>query len=268
MQEISFFDCNAYIGRTSHPEDSLAAGAEELCRDMARIRLNRALVFHKEALNDPVVGNRLLIEQIAAYPQLSGCAVLAPEASGEFGKIEEYFAYLVRSGIRAIRLFPKIHFYTLKPYVLNGVLEQAAKWQMPVLVDCVDYGRLGHMDSTWDYMPDFDGIYELAREWPQVPFLIISPGMTSQRQQYAILQACPNVYLDTSGYSYRFQENVCARFSAERLLAGSYMPCVDPACMMACVLYAEISEEEKRLIAGGNLERLLARVGRKEEGAR
>lgn len=263
MQEISFFDCNAYIGKTCRPENSRAENAEQLCRDMERIRLNRALVFHKEALNDPVLGNRLLIEQIAQYPQLSGCAVLAPEASGEFGEMGEYFEFLIQSGIRAIRLFPKLHFYTLKPYVMNGVLAQAAQWNMPVLVDCVDSERLGYADSTWDFMPDYDGIYELAKAWPQVPFVVICPGMTSQRQQYAILNASENIYLETSGYSYRFQENVCARFSARRLLAGSYMPCVDPAAMMACVLYAEIREEEKRLIAGGNLERLLACAGKR-----
>ena len=49
--------------------------------------------------NDPVLGNRLLIEQIAQYPQLSGCAVLAPEASGEFGEIGEYFEFLIQLAI-------------------------------------------------------------------------------------------------------------------------------------------------------------------------
>lgn len=264
MDEIRFFDANAVIGKTSIPRDSLVATPEELIRDMAKIRLNKALVFHTEALNDPVFGNRMLISQVADHKELVGCAVLAPNASGEFGDIGEYFQYLAVSGIKAIRLFPQIHFYTLKPYVLSGILEQAALWHMPVFIDCVPYTHLSVI-STWDLMPDYDSIYELAMAWPEVSFILVIPGMTNQRQQYAILDACDNVCLETSGYAYRFIENVCLHFSARRLIAGSYMPRSDPSAMMLGVLYANISDSEKQMIAGGNLEALISQAGKTEE---
>lgn len=264
MSEIRFFDANVYIGKTAEPKNSIISTPEELIREMRRVRIDRALVFHKEALNDPAFGNELLISQISGYDELCGCAVLAPDASGEFGDIGEYFRHLSASGIKAIRLFPRLHFYTLKPYVLDGVLREAAAWHMPVLLDCVDHTHLGTVDSTWDYFPDFDSIYELARAWPQLPFILLIPGMTNHRQQYALLAACPNVYLETSSYSYRFIDHVCRRFSADRLICGSYMPVVDPAVMMTGVLYSDISETEKQMIAAGNLETLISRAGHRE----
>ncbi len=261
MNEIKFFDANVYIGRSAVPRHSMVSTPAELTGEMERIRLERALVFHKEALNDPKFGNELLISEIRDFPSLVGCAVLAPHASGEFGDIGEYFRYLVESGIKALRLFPNVHCYTLKPYVLRGVLDEAAAWRLPVFIDCVSRDGIGTVDSTWDFFPDYDGIYELATVWPDVDFIVVIPGMTSQRQQYAILDACPNVHIETSAYSYRFIENVCRLYSAERVIFGSYMPVVDPAAGMTGVLYANITDEEKALVAGGNLERLISRAG-------
>jgi len=264
IQEIIFFDGNAAIGRTSIPHNSPICSPDELVNDMKKIRLSRALVFHTESLNDPVFGNDLLIKAIAEYPELTGCAVLAPAASGEFGDIAKYVEYLVGSGIKAIRLFPRIHFYTIKSYVLSSVLEQALRYRLPVILDFITHERLSYIESTWDFFPDYDDIYLLAKEWPEIPFIVAIPGMTSQRRQYALLNACENVFLETSGYSYRFIENVCKRFSANRLIAGSYMPRVDPSAMMLGVLYANISEREKQMIANDNLEKLIACVGKRE----
>ena len=261
MNNIRFFDSNVYIGRSAVPRHSIVSTPAELCAHMERIRLERALVFHKEALNDPVFGNELLLSQIKDFPSLTGCAVLAPHASGEFGNIREYFRTLFKHGIKAIRLFPNVHSYTLKPYVIGGVLDEAAAFGMPVIIDCVSRDGIGTVDSTWDFFPDCDGIYELAKLWNNVNFIVAIPGMTSQRQQYAILDACPNVHLETGAYSYRFIENVCRLFSADRLIFGSYMPVVDPAAGMTGILYANISDEEKAKIAGGNLERLISKVG-------
>ena len=49
-------------------------------------------------------------------------------------------------------------------------------------------------------------------------------------------------------------------FGAERLLFGSFLPVSDPLVPIGMVLDADLSEEEKRLIAGDNLRRLLEGV--------
>ena len=53
MSEIRFFDANAVIGTACFPGASLAATPEELSRDMAEIRLEKALAYHTESMNDP-----------------------------------------------------------------------------------------------------------------------------------------------------------------------------------------------------------------------
>lgn len=260
MYEVNFFDCNARIGRANRPENSIVHTPEGLCEHMDYYRIEKSLVYHKEALNWPERGNRLLIEQIEGFDRLVGCAVLTPAASGEFGDIGEYFNFLVSSGIKAIRLCCNLHQYTLKPYVLDSVLNQAELHAMPVIIDPVDKDKLTYPHPTWDYFPDYDSLYGLAKAYPKVNFIQLLPGMTSQRQQYAILDACNNVLLELSGFAYKFIEHVCRIFSAERILFGSCMPYTDSGAMAASIMYADVSTEEKQLMASGNLERLIAAV--------
>ena len=55
-------------------------------------------------------------------------------------------------------------------------------------------------------------------------------------------------------------EDVCAKFGAERILFGSSLPYGAGSAAVSMITYANISEEEKELIASGNLERLLGGV--------
>lgn len=49
-------------------------------------------------------------------------------------------------------------------------------------------------------------------------------------------------------------------FGAERLLFGSFVPVNDPCAAIGMILDADISEAEKRLVAGENLSRIIAEV--------
>jgi predicted TIM-barrel fold metal-dependent hydrolase len=52
-------------------------------------------------------------------------------------------------------------------------------------------------------------------------------------------------------------EAVVKRFGAERLLFGTNLPTFNPGAAVTTVMYADIAEEDKSLIAAGNLRRLL-----------
>ncbi len=69
----------------------------------------------------------------------------------------------------------------------------------------------------------------------------------------------PNIYLETcgsglhnGGIEYPVRES-----RADRILFGTDMPLLDASQQLAKVLVSEISEEEKRLVLGGNAIRLL-----------
>ena len=80
---------------------------------------------------------------------------------------------------------------------------------------------------------------------------------------YALLEAHPNLYVDTSILSnFMVLEEMAARFGADRLLFGTGAPRYEGAGSITALRYAALSEIERQAIAGGNLERLLGEVQR------
>lgn len=257
MNLVEFFDCNVCLGVSHRPENHSFPTAEQLLDRMDYYGIQNALVYHEEAISDPVSGNELLIREITGYDRLYGCAVLAPSYSGEFGDIGLYFKGLKDSGIRAVRLFPEMNNYPLKSFCLDEVMIQAAKQRMPVLIDCIDADDKAMPYSAWNFSPDYVSIYELATEFPDVNFIIIMPGMLTQRTQYSMMAKRPNVYFECTGFGYKNIEYICQRFSAEKLIFGTYSPRLEPGAYISYIMYADVSVQEKIRIASGNLKRLV-----------
>jgi len=46
------------------------------------------------------------------------------------------------------------------------------------------------------------------------------------------------------------------------MVFATRMPFIDPGGMLARIIYADITEEEKQLIARGNIERLISEIRR------
>ena len=69
----------------------------------------------------------------------------------------------------------------------------------------------------------------------------------------------PNLYLDMSGFDPErgIVEKAVEVLGAERVLFGSDAPGRSYAAQLAKVQYADISEDDKALVLGGNAARLL-----------
>ena len=78
------------------------------------------------------------------------------------------------------------------------------------------------------------------------------------RQVYALLAETPNVRVETSSFQLHGGiEDVCAKFGATRLLFGTAAPHFKMGPSVMAVKYAGISDNEKAMIAAGNLHNLL-----------
>ena len=85
------------------------------------------------------------------------------------------------------------------------------------------------------------------------------PG--SNRRLFPLLEQYPNLYIETSYYVvHRGIELICRHFGAERLLFGTGLPQRAPGPAITALSYSQISDQERALIASGNLRRLLAEV--------
>jgi predicted TIM-barrel fold metal-dependent hydrolase len=252
---IRFFDANVRIGRSNNPKDSKVCDIQGLTDHFRYYGIDNALIYHQEALRSPADGNDLLLTELEGSGYFP-CAAAVP-AAGELGRPEDFIKTARARGIRALRLFPGINNFTFAPFTLSGLLEQTGKFNMPVLVDFTDPKDPMLPYTTWDFSPDYKAIYETAEQFPDTPFVILIPGMLTHRDQLAILSAASNVYLECSSFGYRYIEEVCSHFSAERLIFGSHTPHLDPGLAITYLMYAEISDAEKQKIGGGNIQRLM-----------
>ena len=73
-----------------------------------------------------------------------------------------------------------------------------------------------------------------------------------------IFENCDNLYTECSNFVINNAvEHFCKYHGAEKMLFGSGIPNASAAASVSLIRYANISEEEKQLIACGNITRLL-----------
>jgi predicted TIM-barrel fold metal-dependent hydrolase len=106
-----------------------------------------------------------------------------------------------------------------------------------------------------------ENIVELCQSYPNLPVVIIRFNYENTRLAFRLLNRFPNLLLEISYYSTpRGIELLTRAFGAKRLLFGTGMPAINPGVALTLVRYANISDDEKRMIAGDNLRQLLKDV--------
>ncbi|MCK4655343.1 MAG: amidohydrolase family protein [Candidatus Cloacimonetes bacterium] len=212
---------------------------------MKRSNIGKALVYHSFSREySPVLGNQKLLEEIGKYKNLYPCWVLFPHYTGEMPVPEELINVILEKGIRAVRIFPKTHKWSLSEWSAGVLLKILEKRSIPLFID---------FEET-----NFDQLNSVCSGHPNLPVVLTRAPFRLNRDIYALLSETSNLYIDTSFFQlYYGIEDVCEKFGANRLLFGSATPFFDPAPLIMVVKYARISKEEKAMIAGGNLMQLL-----------
>jgi predicted TIM-barrel fold metal-dependent hydrolase len=252
---LGFYDCNAAIGRWKHPPLGGYETATELLAIQDYLAVDRAIVYHAQAHElHPVVGNALLMEELAGHGRLLPSWVIFPHFTGEMPEPRKMVGEMLEQGVRVARLMPGLggHRFSLEPWCAGPLLEELAAHRLPVLIDFMFFRR----DD-----PDWRLLYDLCQHYRALPIIMTGWSGLASRSFYPLCQACPNLYLDTSRYAlYRGLEAFCREVGARQLLYGSGLPHRAPGAALTTVTHAFISDEEKALIASGNLERLLGEV--------
>ena len=243
---LEFFDCNCIVGPLSavHPEGSVSL--EELRSRMHEVGIRRLLVTHSYAIEyDPGAGNQAVSELCRAAADLEPCFVLLPAATNEQPPPNDgLLTYLHEGSARAVRLCPKTHGFGLGEAWCSEIFACLGRAGVPVLVD---------FDQT-----DWTEIDAVQSAHPSLSLVILRAGYRIDRWLYPLLERHPGLYLEISWYqTFGGIEALAQRFGAGRLLFGTGAPVWDPAGPVGLISYADLSEEEKKLIACGNLDRLL-----------
>jgi predicted TIM-barrel fold metal-dependent hydrolase len=252
---LRFFDCNVAIGRWKHPKPGAYETATELESVLDYLETDQAVVYHAQAHEtDAPRGNAKLVRELEGRARLLPSWILFPHFTGEFPDPGTTVREMLEGGVRVVRLLPGYdgHRFSLEPWCAGPLLEALATHRMPVLLDLLLFRRAD---------PDWKLLYDLCRCYPTLPIVLTGWTGMASRSCYALCQACPNLYLDTSRYAlHRGLEAFCGKVGARQLLYGSGMPHIAPGVALTTLTHAFIGDEEKALIAYGNLERLLKEV--------
>lgn len=242
-------DCHCHAG----PGDGLSGPWDSDAHLRSYFRAARAAGIDRTVLfpvfhSDYAHANRAVARIVAAYPERCyGFAFVHPVR--DRGRVGELIAEAVQAhGFRGI----KVHRHDAP--ISGEICEVARAWGLPIL---------------YDVMGEVAQVELLARQYPQVPFIIPHLGSFSDdwRAQLALIDHLvrhPNVYTDTSGVR-RFDilREAVRRAGPEKVLFGSDGPWLHPGLELRKVGLLDLAPGAVAKIAGANLLSLISEPARR-----
>lgn len=248
MPRLRFLDGCAMIGWRSdrHPETIWSPAEFE--RDYRYYGIGAALVHHASAVEyHQDYGNRRLLEEIEGYPGLFPQWVVLPHHTNEMAPPDELVAEMLERGVRAARIYPKMHGFALSDAISGPLLEALARHRIPLFTDVAQIG--------------IDQAAGVCERHPDLPVVLCGVAWGTDRELEPALERAPNLHIETHAFQgHRAYERVTGRFGAERLIFGTGLPDCSPGAAVMMSLYEQLSDEDRDRIAGGNLLRLLLSV--------
>lgn len=240
-------DCHVHLSGAELParliEDARRLGVDRLC--VCSLGDFNYTPSHEQC----VAANRDVVRVMESHPDLViGFCYVNPtytqEAVAEFSTCVEQFA------MRGLKLW--VSNFATDPRVFP-VIEKAQELRVPVLMHAWKKatGNLPFESTPSD-------VAELARRFPGVNFIMAHIGGDWERGISAA-RGIHNLLVDTSGSIIEcgMIESAVEALGAQRVVFGSDSPGVEPAVAFAKVMGADLSDDDRRLIMGENMRRLV-----------
>jgi len=244
----SYFDCNCSIGRTRRPLLLDLSDVSDLLREMDDAGIEEALVRHNSAEeSNPGLGNELLNGKIAGIDRLHPQWVVLPHHTGEFPKPDVLLKEMEKSGVQSARLYPDTHHFSLEEWCSGELLHAFEEARVPILLD----------GETIDW----DTLAKTAEAHPGLELILTEVSYTYTRNYYPLLEKFDRIHFDTArSFTAGFIEDIVGKFGTRVFVFGTNMPRYSGTQAVSQLTYADISHEEKKAIAGGNLRQMLKRA--------
>ena len=242
---LEFLDCNLNYGPQNATENlKCCADIDSLALEMTRAGISGGLVI--KTINEAVIANTSLAEDIKKYNNLKGVWQILPSCTGEIPAPDKLPEIMKQNNIAAITINPKSHRYLPRKNVIGDYLEMAAERKIPVILNTARGLTIEQADDIMRDFPDLTAILTYDNCWP------------SDRILRPFLDSYPNLCLDMT---YMLTDcglkDMLIKYTAERILFGSGYPVSYMGAHMLVIKHAEISDEDKIKIAGGNLKKLI-----------
>ena len=202
-------------------------------------------IFHP----DGTTGNDLAARFIARHPdRFVAFAYVSPTMPDRM--VPELTRAIDELNFVAIKLYPPFTPWEFNKPQWEPIYEFANERKLTIIF---------HTDHLYRSRPRF--LADIAPRHPQANFVAGHSGNVPEARAEAIAAARDhsNVYLETCS-TFRTPgviEQLVDEAGADRVLFGSDAPLMDPRPQLGKIITADISDEAKRLVLGGNAERLL-----------
>ena len=252
-EELELFDCNAAFGVRAKPALRFSRNADELVEEMSFCGIGRALVRHAAMLApSPVEGNRRVTEEIAGRGRLEGTWAALPYQTGEVPKPDAFLAEMSANGVRALRAWPREHQYLLSRGGMGDLLAALEERRVPLFVEVGGVEQDTHAGWT--------AVEALLGDFPRLTLCAIPLSDWGQDRFFRpLMETYRRLHIGIESYQLAGGlEDLRRQLGSDRLLFGSGYPRLAMGGAATLVRTVEIHEDDRKAIAGGNLERVLS----------
>lgn len=239
-------DCHCHLGVGHDYEQT----AESLLADMDRCGVDQCVICPVDryiAVNNRT-GNEFVLAAAAAHPdRFIPFATVNPWYGHD--ACEELHRAL-EAGARGVKFHPALQGFLLCDELIDPLLEIVQPRRVPVYMHT---GTPAYAQPTQ--------LTELALRFPTIDFVMGHMGSTDfwlDAVPAALVSA--NIYVDTSWSLPQKIERALAALGSERVLFGTDTPLSLLELELTCVAQASMTDDERRNVLGGNVQRLLEKA--------
>lgn len=236
---MEWIDAHVHIG---HDRKFLSSSYDEVRTFLDEGILDRAVVFSMNEVDGIPKGNERIRDVVDRDDRLAGLFRIDPA-------VHEPRDLLDTDGYAGFKIHPSSQKFTLEEF--RDYLDAIEETGKPVLSHTGEWGEEPHPESLLETALDYPGIdIVFAHGLYGYVFHAGQPFLESMRRH-------DNVYVDLSihhtapGLAY-----MARHIGADKLLFASDYPYGMPQTAQTLVTIADITEEEKEMVAGGNARKL------------
>jgi predicted TIM-barrel fold metal-dependent hydrolase len=258
MLDWRFIDCNAMIGNTLVPPPAPLLTGDALLREMDRFGIEQALFYHNDISKETI--NQRTLETAKMSRRLIPCWALPIAPVGLDERLELHVDEMLEAGVKAVRFVqdfgPSAPPLTLRVWELEKTYEKLNRHRVPVLLDA-EHFETPLAASTYGW----DQVEEICHIFPEMPLVLLQLRYAAQAPLIAAMRRHKNLYFTIPWLGlFRQVEGLVKMFGPQRAIFGTNLPYIDPALPVGMVNFGLFTLEQKKLIAGDNLRRLLGGV--------
>jgi len=242
-------DGHAYIGDSIQ---GFSQTADELRAVMQQCGIDRSIICPvKPYTYDLWSENERIAELAQRFPDdFVGFARVDPRLGSH--ATDDLQRAVSQLHLKGLLLHPWEETFRINAPLVDPLLTCAQTLRIPVLIE-----------TGYPWLAEALQVRDLARRFPAITIMMTHGGQINisglgQRDAWLALNACPNLYMQTSGvYREDFIEEVIEQIGGERVIFGSSSPILDTRLELLRVRKAHIPEDMKKKVAGDNISALL-----------